>query len=153
MLLDIPGWPTQRLDYLLLDVNGTLTDRGALLPEVQSRLAVLQEALDVRLLTADTYGTATRTAADLGGVAVQRVTDGQQKAAVAEQLGKDRCVAVGNGANDEALLTTVALGIAVLGREGASTRAVLAADVLCLSIVDALDLLTDPRALAATLRS
>lgn len=59
---------------------------------------------------------------------------------------------VGNGANDVLALQAAALGIAVLGREGLSVVALRSADVVCGSIVDALDLLLDVEALIATLR-
>ena len=45
-----------------------------------------------------------------------------------------------------------ALGIAVVGPEGASVEAVQSANVVCRSILEALDLLLDERALIATLR-
>jgi soluble P-type ATPase len=50
------------------------------------------------------------------------------------------------------MLAAAALGIAVVGPEGAAGAAVRAADVVCASIVDALDLLLDERLLVATLR-
>jgi soluble P-type ATPase len=152
LLLQVPGQPVRRLEYLLLDVNGTLTDRGVLLPGVAERVAALRVVLDVRLLTADTYGTLGQVRAALGGIDAERVDHGEQKAAVAERLGAGACAAIGNGANDEPMLRAVALGIAVVGPEGASPRALLAADLVCPSISVALDLLADPRALAATLR-
>ena len=152
MVVAVPGGVELRLEHLLLDVNGTLTDRGGLLTGVAERLARLGQQLDVRLLTADTYGTLPAIVADLGGIRAHRVDNGAEKAAVVAQLGASSCAAVGNGANDEAMLGAVGLGIAVLGREGASPRALTAAHVVCVSVVDALELLLDPRALAATLR-
>jgi soluble P-type ATPase len=152
LLVEVPGAPVRELEYLLLDVNGTLTDRGVLLAGVPERIAALRRVLQVRLLTADTFATLPAVRATLGDVDAERVDDGAQKAAVAARLGAGACVAIGNGANDERLLRTVALGIAVLGPEGASPRTLLAADVVCPSILTALDLLTDPKALAATLR-
>ena len=61
-------------------------------------------------------------------------------------------VVIGNGANDALVLEAAALGIVVLGPEGASSRALRAADIVCSAVTDALDLLLDPTALAATLR-
>jgi len=61
-------------------------------------------------------------------------------------------VAIGNGANDAAMLQEAALGIAVLGPEGLAAEALLAADVVVASIEDALDLLLRPHRLVATLR-
>lgn len=149
--LDIPGAAVLRLRYLLLDVNGTLTDRGILLPGVTAGLDNLRARLDIRLLTADTYGTAEQLAATLD-VPLHRVQNGRDKAVHAHDLGAAGCAAVGNGANDEAMLRCVAVGVAVLGPEGASPRAVAAADIVCPSIEQALGLLADPTALTATLR-
>ena len=86
------------------------------------------------------------------GVQLFVVDDGAEKAALVERLGAAGCVAIGNGANDVAMLERAALGIAVVGPEGASGRALLAADVVCRSVLDAFDLLLDPRLLVATLR-
>jgi soluble P-type ATPase len=51
------------------------------------------------------------------------------------------------------MLGEAALGIAVIGGEGAATSAIHAADVVCASIGAALDLLLDEQALAASLRT
>ena len=51
------------------------------------------------------------------------------------------------------VLEAAALGLAVLGPEGASAAALRSADVVCASAADALDLLLDPKALSATLRA
>jgi len=61
-----------------------------------------------------------------------------------EIFGAGRSAAVGNGANDAEMLAAAALGIAVIGPEGASTAALMAADLVCGSVTDALDLLADP---------
>jgi len=149
--VELPGGPTLTLEYVLLDVNGTLTDRGTLVEGVADRLGRLRALVDVRLVSADTFGTLERLAQALG-VSALRVSDGAEKRALVERLGPDRCAVVGNGANDALALQAAALGIAVIGREGVSVPALLGADVLCASIVDALDLLLDAEALTATLR-
>lgn len=148
----VPGRPRLHLGHLLLDVNGTLTVRGALLPGVAERLDRLRDRLAIRLLTADTFGTLNAVRSDLAGIPADRITRGADKAAVVARLGPDGCAAIGNGANDAAMLAAAALGIAVLGPEGAAPATLLAADVVCRSVTDALDLLLDPRLLAATLR-
>jgi P-type E1-E2 ATPase len=150
--VDIPGRAALELEFLLLDVNGTLTDRGALVDGVTTRLSDLRGSLDVQLLSADTFGTLAPVARELG-VEARTVVDGEDKLRTVEALGAGRCVAVGNGANDAAMLARAALGIAVVGPEGASAAALAAADVVCRSIVEALDLLLDPRLVRATLRA
>jgi P-type E1-E2 ATPase len=149
--VELPGGPTLTLEHVLLDVNGTLTDRGTLVEGVADRLGRLRALVEVRLVSADTFGTLERLAQTLG-VSALRVSDGAEKRALVERLAPDRCAVVGNGANDALALQAAALGIAVIGREGVSVPALRGADVLCGSIVDALDLLLDAEALTATLR-
>jgi P-type E1-E2 ATPase len=147
----VPGAGDLELEHVVLDVNGTLTDRGRLIDGVASRLAVVRPLLALHIVSADTYGTAEGIAAD-AGAAFSRIVHGDEKRAYVERLGRARTAAVGNGANDAAMLGAAALGIAVIGPEGASSAALVAADVVVPSILVALDLLCDPRALTATLR-
>ena len=70
-----------------------------------------------------------------------------------EALGWERVVAVGNGRNDRLMLKRAALGIAVIGEEGAASETLLAADVVCPNVRAALELLQNPLRLTATLRS
>lgn len=148
---EIPGSGTLVLEHLVLDVNGTLTDRGALIDGVSERLAEISTLLDVHVLSADTFGTLGSVARELG-LEPQTISTGDDKARFVAELGAEVCVAIGNGANDAPMLDAAAIGLAVLGPEGAASSALAAADVVCGSIVDALGLLVDDRALIATLR-
>jgi soluble P-type ATPase len=152
LVVEIPGRPRVELGYLLLDVNGTLSARGELLDGVSERLAALGADIEPWLLSADTFGTLAPIAERLAVPARPAATAGEKHAVLCE-LGAHRCAAIGNGVNDVLMLSAAALGIAVLGAEGASAAALAAADVVCSSVLDALDLLLDPRALAATLRA
>ena len=116
------------------------------------RLARLRDVLDVRLVSGDTFGTLDEIAAVLGLPSV-RTRDGRAKLALVEELEPARCAVVGNGTNDVLALEAAALGVAIVGPEGASGAAVRAADVVCRSVLEALDLLLEPRALVATLRA
>ncbi len=149
--VEVPGRAALELDFLLLDLNGTLGDRGDLIAGVEERLAALGGQLETRLLSADTFDTLGEVASRLGAKA-QRVQTGDEKLGVVRELGAERCAAIGNGANDALMLGEVALGIAVVGPEGAAGVTVAAADVVCGSILVALDLLREPLVLAATLR-
>lgn len=151
LVLHIPGRQPLALEFVLLDVNGTLSNRGELIDGVAERLSALRAHLEPRLLSADTFGTLNRIAEQLE-LRAQIVASAEDKLAVLHELGADRCVAIGNGSNDRALLAEAAVGIAVLGAEGCSAEALGACDLVCASVLDALDLLSEPRALAATLR-
>jgi soluble P-type ATPase len=54
--LEIPGWSPLHLRYLVIDVNATLTSDGAILDGVDERLREIRTSLDIRLLSADTFG-------------------------------------------------------------------------------------------------
>jgi soluble P-type ATPase len=157
LTVDIPGWRSLQLEVLLLDVNGTLTLGGDLLAGVDAGLKALIQVglLDVQLVSADTFGRLDNIAALLG-VRAKRLEAGQpetaQKADVVKQLGAERVVAIGNGANDADMLREAALGIAVVGPEGLAVGALATADVVVASIDEALGLLRSPKRLVATLR-
>jgi soluble P-type ATPase len=140
------------LEHLVLDVNGTLSWRGELIDGVAERVEAISASLTVHLLTADTYGTASELGERLGA-GVTRIESGDDKAAFIVLTGPGSTVAIGNGRNDVAMFGVARLSIAVVGPEGASAAALAAADVVASSILDALDLLIDDRALRATLRA
>lgn len=151
LTFSIPGRDLE-LEYVLFDLNGTLTDRGRLIEGVPERLERLGRSATIQLLSADTFGTLTQIAAALD-LEPRRVASGEEKRDAVEQLGRSACAAVGNGLNDVLMLEAAALSIAIGGPEGASARALVAADVVCRSIIEALNLLLDERALVATLRA
>ncbi|HET7745507.1 MAG TPA: HAD hydrolase family protein [Gaiellaceae bacterium] len=149
--LDVPGRNELVLEHLVLDLNGTLTNHGELIEGVAERIERLGEKLEVQLLSADTYGVLAGVSTELQAHS-RTVTTGDEKARCIWELGPERCAAIGNGANDAPMLEIAALGVAVVGPEGTAAAALRAADVVCSSILDALDLLLDERALVATLR-
>jgi soluble P-type ATPase len=149
--VSIPGFADLRLEHLLLDVNGTLTNRGALMDDVAARVQRLRDELEIHLVSANTFGTLDSIAQSLQ-VAAAAVATGDDKLRVLDQLGREKCAVIGNGTNDVLVLEAAAIGFAVLGPEGASAAALRSADIVCASAADALDLLLEPKALSATLR-
>jgi P-type E1-E2 ATPase len=151
LTIQISGGEKLELAHLVLDLNGTLSDHGVLIDGVPERLSRLARDLEIHLATADTLGTAQRLGTELA-LSVATISSGSDKADLVASLGASRTVAIGNGQNDAEMLTLAALGIAVMAGEGAAVTALLAANVVCRSILDALDLLIDNRLLNATLR-
>jgi P-type E1-E2 ATPase len=150
-VFEVPGSDSLRLQDLVLDLNGTLSDRGELISGAAERVARLSADLHIHLLTADTLGTAAAVGRELG-LSVTRIETGDDKVAFVARLGAESTAAIGNGRNDVAMLRAARLGIAIIGPEGAASSALLAATVVCRSVIDALDLLLDDRLLVATLR-
>lgn len=154
--VDIPGRGELRLAHVVLDVNGTIACDGSLLPGVAERLRSLTDVLDVHLVTADTHGRQDEIDRQLGLRAVRLLGEAgqaEEKANYVRHLGGAGVVAIGNGANDALMLECAALGVAVVGPEGAAAVAVQAADVVVTDIRAALDLLLRSRRLVATLRA
>lgn len=149
--VSVPGGTDLALEHLVLDANGTLTDRGHLIAGVDGALERLRATVTLHLLSADTFGGAEELAATLHAV-FRRVSTGDDKLRYLEPLGPLACVAVGNGHNDAPMLRAAGLSIAVIGPEGAHRAALGAADVVARSIGEALALLGEPQALTATLR-
>src|SRR5574337_558525 len=117
--LDVPGRGELALELLVLDLNGTLTNRAQPIDGVAERLRELAPKLEVTILSADTFGVLDAVGASFG-VRTRHVATGEDKARCIWELGAERCAAIGNGANDAAMLELAALGIAVVGPEGAA---------------------------------
>jgi P-type E1-E2 ATPase len=151
---DIPGRGRYLLVTLVLDLNGTLTLDGKPIEGVRERIELVRKQLSLTIVTADTLGLA-RELGDALGVPIHRLDPGrerEQKAAFVHQLGADETVSIGNGSNDVSMLEESALGICVLGPEGASAEALASSDIAVSDINLALDLLLKPARIIATLR-
>jgi len=152
--IEIPGFRTFRFQDLVLDVNGTLAKDGELIEGVAGLLKELRAKLNLHLITADTHGKQAEVDRILGmkAAAIPHKDQAQAKLRYIEQLGADEVVAIGNGANDAAMLARAALGIVIIGPEGAAVEAVLKADAVAPDIRTGLEMLLYPKRLIATLR-
>ncbi len=153
--ISIPGYKKLQLKHLVMDYNGTLACDGHLIDGVKEALEDLADTIEIHVLTADTFG---KVQAGLKGVDCKLSIlpeDNQDvgKLEYIKRLNSEFTVCIGNGRNDSVMLKEAALGIAVILEEGAALETLIAADVVCTSIVSALELLANPLRLTATLRS
>jgi soluble P-type ATPase len=153
--ISIPGWRRLNLKYLVLDYNGTIAHNGEIISGVKKCLIELAEKLEVHVVTADTFGNAST---QLSKVPcnlhlLNKLNQDQQKKAYVKSLGSEFTVCIGNGRNDCLMIKEACLGIAVILGEGAFSRVLFEADVICTGIVAALELLLFPTRLQATLRN
>jgi soluble P-type ATPase len=153
--IKVPGYGHYQLEHLVLDYNGTLACDGQVLAGVKEALRALSDRLEIHVLTAGTFG---RARSELQGIPCQlsilaAERQDAAKLAYVKGLNPARTVCIGNGRIDRLMLQEAALGMAVVQEEGAAVEALLAADVVCTSIVSALALLLHPKRLVATLRS
>ena len=150
----VSGRGKLRLEYLILDLNGTIALDGEIIGGVAERINQLSQLLDIFIVTADTRGNAEKLTKDLKAK-LHKIKPGEenaQKLALVLKLGKDKTVSIGNGSNDVSMLKESAIGICILGKEGASTEAVMASDLVVSDINDGLDLLIKSERLVASLR-
>ncbi|MFQ4136955.1 HAD family hydrolase [Nodosilinea sp. PGN35] len=153
--ITVPGFRHLRLAHLVLDYNGTLAVDGHLLPQVGEKLTELSHDLHIHVLTADTFGLAKIGLAGLPlNLTIAPPEDqAETKRAFVSDLGAEQVVAIGNGRNDAPMLKAAALGIALVQPEGGAVETLVAADIVSTSILDALDLLSHPKRIIATLRA
>lgn len=150
---EIPGWGKLELANLVLDYNGTIAIDGNLIDGVRDRLIEIADEIAVHVVTADTFGSVRREVGDRFTVHVLSSNDHRkEKADYVRGLGANSLVAVGNGRNDAQMLKEAKLGIVVVQAEGVAVESLTQADILVTNILDALDLLLNPKRLIATLR-
>lgn len=152
--IKVPGRRTFRLHFLVLDVNGTIALDGESNKEVVARIKELKSLLAPCIITAGTQGNLGKIQKTLG-IEIHRITpsrEAEQKQEFVKNLGVHKTISIGNGANDALMLRNSAIGITVIGPEGAAVEALLAADIVVTDINNALDLLAKPKRLIATLR-
>ncbi len=142
------------IKHIILDYNGTIAKDGHLKEEVAPLLEELSKNYSVHVITADTFCSVKKQLEPyevyLHILTTQYHT--QEKADYITHLGATSTLSIGNGNNDVKMLQTAQIAIAILGDEGCATKALLASDIVCKSIQDALELPLNTKRLTATLR-
>jgi len=154
IIIETPGMKKWEAEYLVLDYNGTLAIDGKLIPGIKSLLEKLSNQLKIHILTVDTFGTSKQELAEINCELeiIDKEMQDVHKEIYVDHLVQEKVIAIGNGANDALMLAAAGLGILVIQKEGASVKALMNADIVCNSIIDALELLTNPLRMVATLR-
>lgn len=152
--VSIPGWGDLDIEYLVIDYNGTCAFDGKIKENVKEHLEKVSRYIKVFIITSDTYGNIDSTGNTLGFsiIKVGKENSGQEKAKIIRELGPEKIVTIGNGANDVAMLKEAALGIGVIGEEGCAKDVLKEADFVVKSVIDALGILLHPERAVATLR-
>ncbi|RRS30268.1 MAG: haloacid dehalogenase [Epsilonproteobacteria bacterium (ex Lamellibrachia satsuma)] len=154
MTIEIPHYRTLELKHLVLDYNGTLAKDGTLIREAKPLLHALGEHYTIHVITSDTFGTvqAQLKGLDITVKVLHSDDHTAEKSDYIHLLGREHCIAIGNGSNDMMMLQNAVLGIALIGNEGCSTRTLKSSDIICTDIGDALELALSSKRMIATLR-
>ena len=149
---DIPGKGHYSIENIVFDLNGTLGVDGELRSTTFELLSRLSERVHAYILTADTHNSASLLQEHFQVIVLSGTDTTFAKRDFIKEIGRDHTAAVGNGANDAAMLEESLLGIAVVEEEGCSAKILGKADILIRNIDDAIKLFLNPRRLKATLR-
>jgi soluble P-type ATPase len=157
--IDIPGFGLREINTIVSDYTGTLSCRGKLVSGAREALLALKDLVDIRVITADTFGTA---GDELRGLVeelfkLDPVTPhDDQKEEYVRRFQLEHVVAFGNGNNDRKLLKAVkegkGLAIAIDNGEGCALDALQNGHIFIVGAVNALSLLLIRDSCKATLR-
>jgi soluble P-type ATPase len=155
MIIDIPGYKTLDLRNVVLDFNGTLANSGLLIEGVAEWIDKISEHFNIYVITADTFGTVRKQLEDVNCQLTIIPIENQSEAKLefARSLDLKHTICIGNGRNDRLMLKEAILGIAVLEDEGACTETLFASNMVCKSIINAFQIISNPNKLIAGLRS
>lgn len=149
----VPGWGSVELENLVLDLNGTLTESGDFIPGVLDDLEKLKvRGFRVYVLSGDTRGILKHIFSDTSEIEPVVAGTAEEKRAFVESIGAERTVCLGNGNIDVEMFKVARLSICTIQAEGATTKAMLQADIVVTHIKHALEILLDSEKLIATLR-
>jgi soluble P-type ATPase len=152
MKLEIQNVGTIKIKNIVLDFNGTIAKDGKIYEEIKEKIINLSSKFDIYVLTSDTNGSAAKELVNLP-VKLQilkTLNHTKEKETFVKNL--KNVFAVGNGSNDSLMLKVAEIGVCVINEEGASSKSILNADIVCKSINDAFELLEKPKRIIATLR-
>ena len=154
MIIDIPNYKKVNVTDIVCDYNGTIAKDGILLQEVADIFEKLQGAFRIHVITADTFGSVQKQLSrfDVEVMILSSQDHTKEKADYIKSIGVENSVALGNGNNDQEMLKTAQVGIAILGDEGCSRDTMMSADIICRHITDGLMLFLKPKRVIATLR-
>ncbi|NKQ41418.1 MAG: haloacid dehalogenase [Sulfurovum sp.] len=154
MTIEIPNYDTLEIENIVFDYNGTLATGGSIDIETGALLEKIAKHYRVFVITADTFGTVESEldGIDLEVMVLSSDNHTKEKAALIEKLGATKTIALGNGNNDQKMLKTAVISIAIVGEEGCAVGTMLVADIVCKCIVDAMEMLADTKRISATMR-
>ncbi len=150
----IPGYGSLELKNVVLDLNGTVTESGELVPGVLDYMEALKtKGFNIYVLSGDTRGNLRQAFERCPSVETVVTKTAREKRSFVESIGPQHTVCVGNGNIDVQMFKVAKLSICTIQAEGATIKAMLQADVVVNHIKDVFEIILDPNKLIATLRA
>ncbi len=170
ILIERPGLTPLEIEFVLVDFDGTLAIDRRVHPKAKDKINLLSKRTKIYVFVNpptppfDKGGKGGILAIGETELIEERLrkvkavfvyfTEGDSSRRTLDllrQLGPTRCVAIGNGMDDAAMIKEAGIGICVIGKEGSSGEAVKNADLVFTDILDAFDFLLKPLRQKATL--
>ncbi len=164
--IERPGLNPLEIEFVLLDFDGTLATDRRVHPKAKDKINLLSKRTNIYIFV--NPPTHPFNKGGEGGILAKELIEERLRKVKAEiiyltegdscrrkldllrHLGPNRCVAVGNGVDDAAMIEEAGIGICVIGKEGSSGEAIKNADLVFADILDALDFLLKPLRQRAT---
>jgi soluble P-type ATPase len=153
ILLQKPGQPPLEIDSILIDFEGTLATDRRVHPKAKDKLNLLARRTKIYVFIPQGAGWSEEALRKVKAeiISLRQGETGQEKLDVLNRVGPARTAAIGNGWHDIPMIEQAGLGICVMSREGAAGELIQKADLVFISILDALDFLLKPLRQKATL--
>ncbi len=153
IFIERPGQTNLEIEFILIDFEGTLAPDRRVHPKAKDKINLLSKRTKIYILAKEEKKLVeerlTKVKAEIVYATEGEVSQG--KLDLLRKLGAMRCVAIGNGVDDAPMIEEAGFGICIIGVEGASAQAMKNADLVFMSILDALDFLLKPLRQRATL--
>ena len=151
--IERPGQDNLEVEFILIDFEGTLASDRRVHPKAKDKINLLSKRAKIYILAKEekerTEEALKKVKAEI--IYLKEGESFQKKLDLLRQLGANRTVAMGNGADDAAMIEEAVLGICILSKEGTFSEAMKKADVVFMNMLDALDFLLKPLRQKATL--
>jgi soluble P-type ATPase len=151
--IERPGQSNLEIEFILIDFEGTLASDRRVHPKAKDKINLLSKRTKIYILTKEKKELIEERLRKVKAE-ITLLTEGeasQEKLDLLRKLGATRCVAIGNGVDDAAMIDEAGFGICLLGKEGTSPEAMNKADLVFMDILDVLDFLLKPLRQKATL--
>ncbi len=151
MKLVIPGVRTFNIKNIFIDYNGTIATDGVLHKGLLKQLEILALDFNVFILTGDTFGTVRETFKESNIEVILAYTATDKMLEVKKRRPGDS-IAIGNGSIDHKMFDAAGISFCVIGREGASYKAIAHADIVVNEFEHVLEMIKQPKKIIATLK-
>jgi soluble P-type ATPase len=146
IILQRPGQEPLEIEFIMLNFEGSLATDQRVHPKAKDKINLLSKRAKIFVFTT---GEKARVSEVLRNVKAEVIylKEGEAsrgKLDLLQHLGPHRAVAIGNGMNDMEMIEHSGLGIGVMSREGTLAEVIGKADLVFMTILDALDFLLKP---------